>query len=510
MPILWKPLNSIRKSNFLLWGITLFGITLRLRQYIANRSLWHDEANLALNIVNRTFAELLQPLDYDQGAPIGFLLITKTFTLLFGNEDYILRLTPILSGLIATYLAYRLAKEYLGAGGTLFLLLFAISWSLVYYSSDLKQYASDVMAVILLIYLAFRSLGEDAKKKDIFLLARTGFFLIWISHPAAFVAAGIGLVLALEKLLKKNYTRLFWIFGVGAAWIVSFGTTYLISLRTLAADESLKHYWRNAFMPFPPWKDWGWFIKTYSSLLQNTSWGLDRDNLFLLSTTLIIMGLISFFLRDWYKALIITTPVLIVSLASTMEIYPIRGRLALFLIPIIILFLAEGLGRIFTIINKWNHTAAIVTYLILALYITWTPVNSAIDNLISPRMSADIKPVMEYVSEHREEDDIVYIYHGARPSFNYYAPFYGLDTGNIITGLDLGSTQALTQFKKHVDNKLNGNSRVWVIISHIVDCGGCEGDMETFYVEYLNQYGHIEDQHRVMGASVYRYDFSAP
>lgn len=510
MELFWHRLRKKLTVDYLLWGLTLFGIALRLRQYIANRSLWHDEANLALNIVNRNFAALLQPLDFDQGAPIGFLLITKLFTFLFGTEDYILRLFPILSGLFATYLAYRLAKEYLGAGGYLFLLIFASSWSLVYYSSDLKQYASDVMVVVLLIYLAFRSLEEDVRKKDIILLAVVGFFMIWISHPAAFVVGGIGLVLALKKMLRRNYTHLFWIFGLGAAWILSFSTTYFISLRTLAADESLKHYWQNAFMPLPPWKDWGWFIKTYSSLLQNTSWGLDRENLFLLSTTLIIVGLISFFLRDGYKALIITTPVFIVSLASAMQIYPIRGRLALFLIPIIILLLAEGLGRIFTIINKWNHNAAIVTYLILAIYITWIPVNSAIDNLISPRMSAHIKPVMEYVSEHRKEDDIVYIYHGARPSFNYYAPFYGLDTGNIITGLDLGNTQALTQFNKHVNNKLNGNSRVWVIFSHFVDCGGCDGDMETFYVEYLNQYGNIEDQHRVTGASVYLYDFSAP
>ena len=507
---LWNRLKFFLKSDYIWWTLISLGVIFRLQQYIANRSLWHDEANLALNIINRTFAELLQPLDYDQGAPIGFLLITKTFTLLFGNEDYILRLIPILSGLLATYLAYRLAKEYLGVGGYLFLLIFATSWSLVYYASDLKQYASDVMAVVLLIYLAFRSLGEDAKKKDIIMLAVVGFFLIWISHPGAFVAAGIGLVLALEKFIKKSYTRLSWMLGMGVVWIVSFGSTYLISLRSLAADESLKHYWRNAFMPIPPWKDWGWFIKTYTSLLQSTSWGLDSEKLLWLSTALIIIGVISYFFKDWYKALIIIVPVSIVSLASAMQIYPIRGRLALFLIPIIILLLAEGAGRIYIFINQWNHNAAIITYFALVLFIAWTPVNGAIDNFLSPRLGAHIKPVLTYVSENRNEDDIVYIYHGARPSFNYYAPFYGLEGESIITGLDLGNTQALTQFYKHVNNKLNGHSRVWVIFSHIVDCGGCEGDMETFYVEYLNQYGSIEEQYNVEGASVYRYDFSAP
>ncbi len=56
------------------WTIIYFGILVRVVQYLSNRSLWNDEAALALNIVNRSYLELLQPLDYDQGAPIGFYL----------------------------------------------------------------------------------------------------------------------------------------------------------------------------------------------------------------------------------------------------------------------------------------------------------------------------------------------------------------------------------------------------------------------------------------------------
>ncbi|MDE5108199.1 MAG: hypothetical protein O4808_14405, partial [Trichodesmium sp. St17_bin3_1_1] len=57
--------------------IIAFGVALRLIQYLSNRSLWADEAVLALNIVNRSYLELMQPLDYDQGAPIGFLIVEK-------------------------------------------------------------------------------------------------------------------------------------------------------------------------------------------------------------------------------------------------------------------------------------------------------------------------------------------------------------------------------------------------------------------------------------------------
>ena len=97
-------LKSILMSNFLWWILVVLGIVLRMQQYIANRSLWHDEANLALNLVNRSFGGLTQPLDFDQGAPIGFLLLEKLFIVLIGSQDYVLRLIPLLSGLLAVYL----------------------------------------------------------------------------------------------------------------------------------------------------------------------------------------------------------------------------------------------------------------------------------------------------------------------------------------------------------------------------------------------------------------------
>ncbi|MBC6474379.1 MAG: hypothetical protein GDA48_17475 [Hormoscilla sp. GM102CHS1] len=66
--------------------IIAFGVAVRLVQYLSNRSLWADEAVLALNIVNRSYLELLQPLDYDQGAPIGFLMVEKFAVQILGNN----------------------------------------------------------------------------------------------------------------------------------------------------------------------------------------------------------------------------------------------------------------------------------------------------------------------------------------------------------------------------------------------------------------------------------------
>ncbi|MCL4529075.1 MAG: glycosyltransferase family 39 protein [Chloroflexi bacterium] len=500
-------LKLLLKPDFIGWLLVILGIVLRLRQYIANRSFWHDEANLALNLVNRTFGGLTQPLDYDQGAPIGFLFIEKLFMTVMGNKDYILRLFPLFSGLLATYLIYRIAREYFVAGGLFAILMFVISWPLIYYSSELKQYSSDAMFALLLMYLSFKCIDEKARPKDFFMLGTAGFVSIWISHPSAFILAGIGLVLVSEKLIRKAYTPLLWTLGLGVAWTISFGATYLVSLRYLISDQSLQSYWSHGFMPLPIWHHLDWLAQTYLMLLETVSPNLYLWYLTLSCSILIVIGLTSLLLRDRNILFIIVLPFLTTLAASALQKYPLKERFMLFLVPSVILLIAEGIGRIHTLIGKWNRSLAFSVCFIAALTIFWSPANAIYGNFLTPPMGDDIKPVMIYVEQHRIPNDVIYVYHGARPSFNYYAPFYGFDTGKVISGLDLANAPALKQFYSQVD-QLKGNARVWVIFSHIVACGGCTGDMETFYVQYLNQFGKVEDQFKASGADVYFYNLN--
>ena len=115
------------------WIIIGFGIAIRLVQYLYNRSLWADEAVLALNIVNRSYLELLQPLDYDQGAPIGFLWIEKLAIQLFGNNEYALRLFPLLSSILSIFIFYKLAKIFLRLEAVPIALAFFVSLNYLLY-----------------------------------------------------------------------------------------------------------------------------------------------------------------------------------------------------------------------------------------------------------------------------------------------------------------------------------------------------------------------------------------
>src|SRR5687767_15949181 len=99
---------------------------------------------LALNVVHRTPAELLRPLDLNQGAPVGFLLASKLIVSWFGGGEYALRAIPLAAALagmgLFALLAYRAlpltAARYAAA-------LFALSPYLAGYAAEFKQYGLD-------------------------------------------------------------------------------------------------------------------------------------------------------------------------------------------------------------------------------------------------------------------------------------------------------------------------------------------------------------------------------
>ena len=141
---------SRRRAIALALGIA--GALLRLWQYLGRGSLWIDEAAIARNVVARSRAQLLQPLDYAQIAPKGFLLLEKLATDVFGAGEHALRLYSILTALAALPLFYALARRVLGENGALLAFaLFAVLGRPIYYAAEAKQYGGDIFFACLLL-----------------------------------------------------------------------------------------------------------------------------------------------------------------------------------------------------------------------------------------------------------------------------------------------------------------------------------------------------------------------
>src|SRR5690349_16225058 len=122
-----------------LWIVSAAGIAARLEQYLFNRSLWLDEALMVLNLLHRSFAQLMKPLDYQLVAPLAWLFAEKLCILLFGPGELGLRLVAAAGGTLAMGLVAVLAWRLLAPRAALVAVaLFALSPPLIYYSSELK------------------------------------------------------------------------------------------------------------------------------------------------------------------------------------------------------------------------------------------------------------------------------------------------------------------------------------------------------------------------------------
>jgi hypothetical protein len=491
--------------NYAGWFLILVGTVLRLRQYFINRSLWMDEASLALNIANRTFQGLTQPLDYAQGSPLGFLFIEKLSVLALGNRDHVMRLFPLFSGILAIYLIYRIAREHLGVAGLFAVLLFAISTTLIYISSELKQYSTDIMMALLLVFLAGPCFKKGSLPRDFLILGASGVIAIGISHPAAFVLAGIGVTLFFDRMLRKDLGSLAWILGLGAAWSMAFGLEYVVSLQHLASDKFLQQYWHKAFMPMPPWSNPRWFLQTYFSLVLVTVNRADSIMAFALAA-LASAGAVSLLVRDRQFAFILILPFFIALFASALQKYPLKLRFLLFLVPLVLLLAAAGLRALYHLISRAGFRTSAALSVLTGCVVFGLSLSNQYYELLHPPLGSDIKPVLEYVARNRRPDDILYIYHSSEPAYKYYAPFYDLDEATAMIGFDTTRKKlALEAFQDDVSG-LDGSPRIWFIFSDIVDCGDCQGDMQAYYVGYLNGFGRLLDEFNAAGANAYLYD----
>jgi len=130
-------------SNYLSLCFIFLGILVRTVQYFSNRSLWGDEVDLALNIINRSYGELSQVLDHNQAAPLGFLWLEKLATQIWGNSEYALRLIPFIASILSLGLFYRLVRQSSSSlAAPIAIALFACGRYTLYFATELKPYSS--------------------------------------------------------------------------------------------------------------------------------------------------------------------------------------------------------------------------------------------------------------------------------------------------------------------------------------------------------------------------------
>jgi hypothetical protein len=458
-------------------------------------------------------------LDYDQGAPLGFLWTVKAAEVLLGNRELSLRLFPFLMGCLSLIILWLLARQLIKpVGGIFALLIFASSRYLVSYGAEVKQYAVDATVTLLLYLLGLSLLCKTATKRDYFLLAILGGLSIWMSHPAVFTLGGIGLTLIVSAALKKDWKGALG-YGLDSVfWVLNFAALYLIQYRELAANDYLTGFWAEYFMPLT-FSAPVWTLDRLGGLFYNPG-GISGNVPAALILVLFLAGVVSLIQRKMYWVWMFVLSLVFTLAASSLGKYPFGGRMGMFAVPGLLICAGEGIelvrrlfARLFSnsTINSssgssrplqgatagrakaFAPTLGLVVSLALVGCLAFTPLGFAVELALKPKMAENIAPTMAYLKTNYRQGDVIYLYRMSLPAFRYYAPKYGLDSASVVTG---------SNFHGNMENycvevkQLAGNNRVWLLFSHLTD------------YEYLNERDVILDCASQVGSK--KREFSEP
>jgi hypothetical protein len=456
-----------RRAVAAAWGLVFIGLAFRLARYLAHNSLWHDESTLALNLVGRSFAGLLKPLDYGQGAPVGFLMLEKLCVRWFGTSEYALRLVPQLAGLISVPLFYRVARRVLGCGGTLVALaIFAGSDSLVQYSAEVKQYSLDVAVALGLWWLGLRVLQDS---KGLIALALAGALAVWLSHPALFVLGGVGAALGVKWARERNGLGM--LIAVAAVWAISFGINFWFFTRVLSRDRGLLDYWAFDFAPVP--RNLGavmWYVQTLFRSFKEV-WGnpvVAPD----LGHSLSGLGVLAGLTGVWWLwrerrglLVLLLTPMALTLVASALHKYPFRGRLMLFDLPVVVLLMSAGVEAVGRVCRRGERCAPVCA-ICVALLAGMTVAVEAMQAL-RPSEHQATQQALEALKGRYRSGDVVYLYPGFCPPFTFYTehrPGFGGLAERLIRG-NAEEWPGLEGDLAKLREELAAGHGVWVVYS---------------------------------------------
>jgi len=486
-------------------GLVVLGVALRVWAYAAPTSFWLDEILLARSIVELPAQRLLtQPLQLDQVAPRGFLLVEKIAVIGLGHSELALRLFPFLCGVAGVFLFRRLAERLLdGLGASLALALFAVGIPFIWHGAEVKQYELDATITILLMLLALDLEEHGASTTRLVLVGLAGFALSWFSQPSALVMGGLGVALAVQWLTSHDrstgrallITMPMWALGCVVA-VVAGRQSMTPSTRAFMHD-----FWQQGFLPLPlkSLADLRWFWDQAMSVFTDPTLLRYRwPGIYLVVAAL---GLVASWRARRNVALLLLGPIVLALAAAVAHQYPFRGRLMFYLIPNLLLAIAAGAEWTRRLANRLHPNLGGV----LVLGLLAPPVAA----LAEPPPPYDIEhhlTLLGYLQAHRQPGDVVYVFPLSRIGTLFYGPRFGLRPDDWITGVcDRDDTRA---YIRDVD-RYRGVRKLWVLSSGVRPFRVARGAVRSYLSTIGVKRDSLELPSLTMGsAAIELYDLS--
>jgi hypothetical protein len=430
------------------------GVVLRVHDFLLGRSLWLDEATLSRNIVERSAADLLTPLDHHQAAPVGFLLAQKAVTLALGNGELALRLLTTVLGVWSLFLFARLSKRLVGPVGALAVLpMFAFNAHV--FTATAKQYPVEVWAGLVAATVVWRLTDAAARWTHHVFAAAVGMGLVWVSHSAPLVMAGVGTAVILGHAGRGRWGRAAGAAAVAAGWVASFALVYVVALRDVQHNDRLFTIWHEYLGPR------GGSAADYGRWLGRVCYEALGIPLRLsppqLAAAVIGLGVWSL-VRTPSRLAFVALPAVVTLAVSAVGAFPFHGRLVHFLVPAGLWLLAAGFDRLALLPRR--AAGVMVGGVLLALL--WHPLLAVRTTLLRPVLWEESRPVLEYVAAHADPDDVVFVHPSGLHTFAYYRTLIPFGNRTVVNAALVprqhGAQEVLS---------LPPGRRVWVFASEL-------------------------------------------
>lgn len=330
-------------------GIIGLGILLRLVLLIYNRNLILDEVNVARNLYERNFVDLLKPLNYEQFAPPLFLWIEKLNSLIISNREWALRLFPFLCSIANLLIFYKILVRVKVQYFAFYpLLIFATGMLFLRYATELKQYSSDITVCLSLLLLSLKY--ETTNTKPIPFFIKWLFVLSianWLSMPSIFVIASIGIYYFIAFVELKNSKLLI---ALGLAWmlyLIQFYLYYKLLLQPSIKSDYLQNWHQYYFL------NWNNLevdtLKQNKDLLKRFLEAMIGENRLAVyfNVTLFGLGCFYFAKEKLREFLLLALPLLFLLITVSLHKYTLLPRVCSFAYPLLLLIIAKGLESFF-------------------------------------------------------------------------------------------------------------------------------------------------------------------
>lgn len=518
-----------RLWTILAYAAVVLGCVVRLGRFADNPALWLDEALLALNLMDKSFSDILGPLELLQSAPPGFLLVEKGAESFIGDSELSLRLFSIVASLASMILFAYIARRMLAApAAVLAIVLFATGEPLLERAAELKPYSIDVAVATLIIALTLWVLDAPSGTA----LARTGILggvglvALWFSFPAVFTLAAAVAAIGIHALEIGSRRLVVGTVVLAGTAVVLFAAVYAVASSTVATASAVIFGGSGSFNPSFEIVQRSW------SILDNP--GGFTNGTAALAALLACFGVIALASeRSFDRLALLTLPPLLAVAAHLLDRYPLGERYSLFFVSSLLVLVARGAQAL----TVWSRRPLLVGAGLAAVLVT-SPLALAAYHVLEPPAREDVRPVLRHLVREWQDGDSLYVFPESQYALRYYgtcedcapsgddfpwptrpAPLTPEDPEapvleSVPPTLIVGSKDSLVVPLADL-NRLPRKGRIWLLFSHVGTLARI--DAESALVTALEDEGqplaHESQPHEVVrsrGARLYLYDRTTP